>query len=414
MVSTRSIVRTLLSTGTAALLWAVTGLAASPPAAAQAVIVVGTASATCPNPQYATIQAAVNAATAGDTIRVCAGTYNEAVTVNKSLVFRGARAGVDARVGRTNPAQESIIQPPAGSTGLTVTSGTSDVTIDGFTFRNATADGISTLAGGSGFTIVNNIVTGNRIGINFRSPGTSSSPSVIRQNRLVDNNNSLPQGGSGIFLGGGQGTNFTSITQNRFGGHVSADVNTQGVLDGSDPAEALSITNNTSADSSTFLVLVNADSPAVTSNQITKSAALSSGTAMLIDSNTDNAQIQKNTITGGVGTGINVTAQFGSLAPSTALNVTGNIVTSRTNGVSVSALDSGTFSGNVLQRNTNNGIQVNSSVTPATPLVFSRNVSQANTVWDANDDTTGSGTAGTANTWTGNICPKDDPNGICI
>ena len=413
MASTRSLVKLLLSTGMAVLLWT-TGLAASPPAAALAVIVVGTPSATCPNPQHATIQAAVNAASAEDTIRVCAGTYNEAVTVNKPLVFRGARAGVDARAGRTNPAQESIVEPPAGSTGFTVTGGVSDVTVDGFTVRNSTADGIDTLSGGSGFTIVNNIITGNRIGINFRSPGTSSSLSLISQNRLVDNNNSLPQGGTGVFLGGGQGTNFTSITQNRFSGHVNADVNTQGVLDGSDPAEELSITSNTSVDSSTFLVLVNADGPAVATNQVTKNSALPSGSAVLVDSNTDQAQIQGNIITGGAGTGINVTAQFGSLAPSTGLNVTGNVISSRTNGVSVSELDSGTFSGNVIRGSSNNGIQVNSSVTPTVPLVFSGNVATGNGVWDANDDTSGGGTAGTANTWTGNVCPKDDPNGICV
>jgi nitrous oxidase accessory protein NosD len=414
MASTRSVVKSLLSTGMAVLLWA-TGVAAAPPAAALAVIVVGTQSASCPNPQHATIQAAVDAASAGDTIRVCAGTYNEAVTVDKPLVFRGAQAGVDARFGRTNPARESVVQPPAGSTGFTVTGGVSDVSIDGFTVRDATADGISTLSGGSGFTIVNNIVTGNRIGINFRSPGTSSSRSVIRSNRLVDNNNSLPQGGgSGIFLGGGQSTDFTSITQNRFGGHVNADVNTQGVANGSDPGEALSITGNTSVDSATFLVLINATSPRVTTNQITKNSALPSGSAMLIDTNTDGARIEGNTITGGAGTGINVTAQFGSLIPSARLTVTTNRITSRTNGLSVSALDSGTFSGNVIQSSSNNGIQVNASVTPTTPLRFIGNVSTGNSVWDATDDTTGGGTAGTANTWTGNVCPKDDPNGICV
>ncbi|HBA91303.1 MAG TPA: hypothetical protein DCZ08_05935, partial [Anaerolineaceae bacterium] len=36
---------------------------------------------------YTTIQAAVTGATAGDTITVAAGTYNETVTVNKSLTI---------------------------------------------------------------------------------------------------------------------------------------------------------------------------------------------------------------------------------------------------------------------------------------------------------------------------------------
>ena len=40
-----------------------------------------------------TIQAAVNAASAGDTIVVAAGTYNEDVLVNKTVVVQGAGAG---------------------------------------------------------------------------------------------------------------------------------------------------------------------------------------------------------------------------------------------------------------------------------------------------------------------------------
>jgi hypothetical protein len=413
MASTRSIFKSLLGIGMVALLSA-TGLAVSPSAAAASTIVVGTQSATCPNPQHATIQAAVNAASAGDTIRVCAGTYNEAVTVNKSLFIRGAQAGVDARTGRTNPARESIVQPPGGSNGFTVDSGAGNVTIDGFTVQNSTLSGIDTLNGGSGYTIVNNIVTGNHLGMAFRSPGTASSPSAIRFNR-IQNNNVGAGGGTGVFLGGTQGTDFTSISSNRFSGHVSTDINTQGVLAGTDPAEALTISSNTSVDSATFLVLLHANSPSVTANQVTKNAALPSGSAMLIDSRTDNAQIRSNQITGGVGTGINVTALFGiTPAPSTNLNVTGNVVRSRTNGMRVAALSSGRFSGNVISGSSNDGILVESSVTPTTPLVFSGNVSQTSSVWDAEDDTTGGGTAGTANTWSGNVCPKDSPNGICV
>ncbi|OEV07733.1 hypothetical protein AN219_31835 [Streptomyces nanshensis] len=411
MSSTRSVVKYLLTSGMVALLWA-TGLA-SPASATQAVIVVGTPSATCSNPQHATIQAAVTAAAAGDTIRVCPGTYNESVNVTKSLVFRGARAGVDARSGRTNPAQESVVQPGA-SAGFTVASGVSDVTVDGFTIQNSAADGINTLSGGSGFTITNNIVTGNAIGINFRSPGTASTPSVIRHNRIVNNNNSLPEGGgSGVFLGGGQGTNNLSVIQNRFGGHVNADVNTQGVLGGGDPAEDLTIAGNTSTDSATFLVLINADGPRVLSNQITKNAALPSGSAMLIDSDTDNAQVLSNIITGGQGTGIRVAALFGP-DPSTDLRVSNNIVRARTNGVLIEGLDSGTFSSNVVQASTANGIQVDATVDPATPLLFTGNVARDNATWDAIDETSGGGTAGTANTWRGNVCPKDSPDGICV
>ena len=46
-----------------------------PQAARAATLTVGQKSAACPKPLYLTIQSAVNAASSGDTIHVCAGTY---------------------------------------------------------------------------------------------------------------------------------------------------------------------------------------------------------------------------------------------------------------------------------------------------------------------------------------------------
>ena len=82
---------------------------------------------------YSTIQAAVNAAVAGQTINVDAGTYNETVTINKSLTIRGAQAGVDARNTRGT---ESIVY--ATQTVFDVFA--NDVTIDGFTIQGNRAD----------------------------------------------------------------------------------------------------------------------------------------------------------------------------------------------------------------------------------------------------------------------------------
>lgn len=57
--------------------------------AADAVFVVGTNPAQCPGAQFSTIQAAVNAASAGTIIRICAGTYPEQVSITKPLSLHG-------------------------------------------------------------------------------------------------------------------------------------------------------------------------------------------------------------------------------------------------------------------------------------------------------------------------------------
>jgi len=58
----------------------------------------------------ATIQAGVNAATAGDTVKVCPGTYVENVSITKQLTLLGAQAGVDART-RSGTENETVVDP---------------------------------------------------------------------------------------------------------------------------------------------------------------------------------------------------------------------------------------------------------------------------------------------------------------
>lgn len=115
-------------------------------------------------PTFNTIQGAVNASVAGETISVCPGTYAENVTLNKSLTLNGAQAGVDAR-GRV--AAESIISPT--TTGITLSVGVAGAVINGFTISGGIR-GIDSAGGPlNGLQVLNNRVigfTGNGIFLN--------------------------------------------------------------------------------------------------------------------------------------------------------------------------------------------------------------------------------------------------------
>jgi len=166
---------------------------------------------------YSTIQAAVNAASTGQTITVDPGSYTELVTVNKRLTIRGAQAGVDARSRSTS--SESIVTGVSGGSGISesfyITA--NDVTIDGFTVQENTNQSVSTGAGIviapgiAGTHILNNIIQNNVSGL-FLANSSSTDPAVIQHNLFQNNNNAGSDGGRGIYTDGGiSGGNLTNV-----------------------------------------------------------------------------------------------------------------------------------------------------------------------------------------------------------
>src|SRR5438045_4846542 len=93
-----------------------------------------TSGGSCTSPSFNTISLAIAAASNGDTIQVCVGTYNEQVQINKTLTLNGAKAGQDARTRvATN---ESIITNTCGPVQIMA----DKVVLDGFTIQGSTLD----------------------------------------------------------------------------------------------------------------------------------------------------------------------------------------------------------------------------------------------------------------------------------
>ena len=110
--------------------------AATPPVGRAAVtIVVGQNSVLCPGAQFAKIQDAVNAASAGDSIQICPGTYIEQISITKPLQLNGNNG--------------AIIRPNnivANSTGLASGQPIAAIILvqdtTGVTIRNVIVDGV--------------------------------------------------------------------------------------------------------------------------------------------------------------------------------------------------------------------------------------------------------------------------------
>jgi hypothetical protein len=175
------------------------------------------------NTYHLTIQDGVNAATAGDTIGVAAGTFPEGVVITRPLTLLGPNAGVNPSTGVRNP--EAIITPAVNDTlaGAIVVIDASDVTLSGFTLDGDSPSVVGGIQSGGadvntayGVTndttdfpaiarvtvrecIIRNV---SRTGVRFRTTGASapaSSGSSITNN-LIENILSESLQGTGVWI----------------------------------------------------------------------------------------------------------------------------------------------------------------------------------------------------------------------
>ena len=347
------------------------------------------------------------AATAGETIFACAGTYNESVTVNKDITLLGAEFGVPATTPRPGP--ESIV-----TGGITYVTGGSAGTVDGFTLDgdgNPNSYGIKgqTAAGAEGYAWEDNIIENNAAAINVvNSSGTA--PTLVKGNEIIDNNDTGPGKGSGVFFTGL--SNDVTITQNSFAGNTFTDILTNAAT----RSNGLVVSDNTSSSPGNFIALFN-QSDAVIDGNVVSSGQTSAGTsaAFYVDGDNDGVTISGNTIDDaafGTDSASGVSVKNVRLPnPSTNVTVSDNTVSGRASGILLAGTAPGfVIKGNTVSNSTADGISLSATDTGG---AVEENTVSGSAGHDCVDASTGSGTAGTANTWSGNIAATDEPAGIC-
>src|SRR3954454_4200292 len=357
-------------------------LALAPASALGATVVVDDDGVQCPTATFTSINAASAAAAPGDTVKVCAGAYHETVNVAKPLTFLGAQAGKDARHDRDKDAKESIVDGSEG--GFILSAGANDVTIDGFTIRNAGAPsaanpthrGIEAFAGSTGLTVLDDVIEHNSGGVNFGNPASSSHDAATFRHNRFDDNDPFADTETGIFACCTP-ANYVLIDENLFE-HPNGDVGS--AINNTDPADGnWLISNNDSVDDDSFFVVKSASNTAVVGNTITKKANKGpgqSGSGILIGGDNNGVLVQDNRIKDGDATGIRVQNFFGG--PDTNVLIRHNDVDKRLNGVRIGGNETGVdVEDNHVTNATNDGFLVEPSAM-ATLLKDNKAESNAN------------------------------------
>jgi hypothetical protein len=365
--------------------------------ASAATFVVGNDPSTCPGATYTTIGAAVAAASAGDTVQVCPGVYPESVTITKPLTLVGpgvalapGKLGNCSRQTAPDSTREAIVE----SNSITLQLAADGVSVKGFVIQAPPSGfaptGVQTFQQYSGYSITGNLFQNNSRHLWFDSNGTN--PSTVSGN-CFRHNSAVPGGtliANGVLMSNASNATFNGnaffITNRAFNVEFSSK---------------LTIENNASSSFGAFAYLAGTTSSTVQNNTATGSGVLLAG---------DDSQdlIANNTFTdGGVGL---TTAGNGGL--NTQIAIVGNTITNMSN-AAISAA-AGTLTGSLITNNINSnngyGIWMQSGNTGNR---IQQNVSRGSANYDCEDDSTGTGTAGTGNTWISDRGRTSSPPGIC-
>lgn len=266
---------------------------------AQAPIAHAATTITVPGMQP-TIQAAINAASPGDTVVVSPGTYTE------NINFNGKAITVQSSQG----AATTIID--GGGAGPVATFATGEArssVLQGFTLRNGTTPAADSYEGGgvhissASPSILNNVVSGNGgcsgvgISVAFASP-------LIQGNTIANNAQNTCSGGQGggIYVRGAASAQIVSntITSNHAdsGGGIA-------LFAAGTPTIENNVVENNSAGQGGGLYAVNQSDAAVVQNIFaTNSATTGAGLYISPPSGTQGATLTNDTVAGNTGAGL--------------------------------------------------------------------------------------------------------------
>ena len=351
---------------------------------AASTLVVDRDKVQCPDAGFTSIQAAVNAAAPGDTVRVCADLYTEAVTVDKALVIEAKPSEPrDMRCldlpAPPDPTRDAVVQ--SGPIAFQVLA--DGVTIDGFVIEPVVT-GVRGGVGVSRLLVRNTLVENATIGVSFGPSGAS--PSVLDSNCFRD-----------LAIGVNLRTPASNVTvqRNTFARNFQGVVIRRGGAD-------IPVDRNLSVEDGIFALVFPSTRLAITSNTVLRSQ--DGAVAAIAVGGTSNSTIDRNTITGGLGNGI------GFAGPLQGVPANVNIIVSRNaidhmglSGIRTTpdSLQDSSIVRNTIVENMIDGIRIEAGAN--TRNQFDRNVTRGNVVLDCHDDTIGSGTSGTANVWTNDV-----------
>lgn len=341
----------------------------------------------CENPDFNTIQEGIDAASDGDEVRVCGGgnPYAESPQINESITVRSDE-DVDLSECDSGKGDAPVVNPPnPQQVGFALLE--DDVELRGFVITGAdNAPGVFTRADHSGYKVNNNRVEDNTYGMFYNADGSNAS--TVDNNCFKANNRAGAASGFGILSE--QGLSDATIENNEL-----SEKEGNPIALASPDQETLTIKGNSISDNESSAMFVDGgDDLDIDANEVTANGG--SGVALF---GVTNSRVTNNVIGGTVFDGIRLarTEDAGSQG-STGNRIEDNEITgSGRDGIRVQDDES---SSNML---TNNDSRIENSDAE----------SEDSEGFDCRDMSSDGGTAGTANTWTGNIGDTDDPDGIC-